>query len=94
MPQECNSQEKGKVEVSVGNKRMKTCLSCNSTSVNFQVKFPCEYYVSEPTLTQFVPQTRLSRFRRVVASARRRETFVRDGYRRFCVLAIERESPS
>ena len=45
-------------------------------------------------LTQFVPQTRLSRFWRIVASVRRWETFVRDRYLRFCVLAVEGKSPS
>ena len=49
---------------------------------------------SKKMLTQFAPQTRLSCFWRVVASARRRETFVRDGYLRFCVPAVEGESPS
>ena len=48
----------------------------------------------ELDLTQFVPQTRLSRFWHVVASAHRRETFVRDGYLRFCVPSVERESPT
>ena len=42
-------------------------------------------------LTHLIPQTRLSRFWRVVASARRRKTFVRDGYLRFCVLSVEGE---
>ena len=45
-------------------------------------------------LTHFVPQTRLSRFWRVVASARRRETFVRDRYLHFCVPSVEGECPS
>ena len=45
-------------------------------------------------LTHFIPQTRLSCFWRVVASARRPETFVRDRYLRFCVPSVKGESPS
>ena len=64
-----------------------TCKSSTET---------CKHFLNHEhnVLTQFVPQTRLSRFWRVVASARRRETFVRDGYLRFCVPAVEWESPS
>ena len=66
-------------------------------SWTLQCKMFCMYRVfpkkkKQKWLTQFVPQTRLSRFWRVVASARRQETFVCDGYLRFCAPVVEWES--
>ena len=49
---------------------------------------------SEPMLTHFVPQMRVSRFHHDIISARTQETLILDKYLRFCVPSVGVTAPS